>query len=139
MSESTPADAALYRQARDAAVVFDVSDRGKIEVHGPEADRFLHNLCTNDILALTPGSGCEAFFTNAKARVVPPAVVYLVSAAGKDKVFWLDVPPGRAEKVLQHLDHYRISEQVEFLDHTAELAQLHVAGPHALAVLRSEI
>src|SRR5208282_1713800 len=48
---------------------------------------------------------------------------------------WLDLAPGMSEKLLQHLDRHRISEQVAFADHTRELAQLHISGPQAGAIL----
>src|SRR5262249_2544584 len=47
----------------------------------------------------------------------------------------LDVAPGQAERLLKHLDYYLISEQVEITDRTRDLAQLHLAGPQASAVL----
>jgi folate-binding protein YgfZ len=126
--------AAEYRQAREGAALFDISHRGKGEVTDREAARFLHNLCTNDIVSLPAGSGCEAFFTTNKARAVAHALIYHLPSPGGD-AFWLDVPPGLAGKLLHHLDHYRISEQVEFADRTADFAQLHLAGPRARDVL----
>jgi folate-binding protein YgfZ len=131
--------AAEHHQARAGAVFFDISHHGTVEVKGPEADRFLHNLCTNDILRLAPGTGCEAFFTNAKARVIAPVLVQLISAAGKDKVFWIGTGPGLGQKVLQHLDHHLISEQVELGELTGAFAQLHVAGPAAADTLRAAL
>src|SRR6266852_6018397 len=99
-----------YRQAVERAAFFDVSHCGKIELTGPEAASFLHNLCTNDILNLPRGGGCEAFLTTAKARVIAPI---LVSRLPQDEAaLWLDVSPGLAAKVAGHLDHYLISEQV---------------------------
>jgi folate-binding protein YgfZ len=127
--------AAEYRQAREGAALFDVSHRGKIEVTGPETARFLHNLCTNDILNLPVGKGCEAFFTTNKARVVAPALVYHLRLPESGDTFWMDIAPGLAGKALQHLDRYRISEQVEFTERTTEFAQLHLAGPQAHGVL----
>jgi folate-binding protein YgfZ len=127
--------AADYRQARDGAALFDVSHRGKVELTGPETARFLHNLCTNDMLKLPAGRGCEAFFTTNKARVVAPALVYHLHFPDAGDAFWLDVSPALPAKVIQHLDRYRISEQVKFADRTAEFAQLHLAGPQAQAVL----
>jgi folate-binding protein YgfZ len=112
-------------------VVFDRSQRGKILMQGADAARFLHNLSTNDILHLAVGSGCEAFLTTLKARVVAYLLVYHLPGPQ----LWLDVAPGMAAKVIEHLDHYLISEQVELTDSTAALAQLHVAGPKAPAVL----
>jgi folate-binding protein YgfZ len=132
MAATTPQDAATeYTCAHTAAVVFDCSDRGKVRVEGADGGRFLHNLSTNDILHLAAGSGCEAFLTTLKARVVAYLLVYHLPG----QQWWLDVAAGMAPKVIQHLDHYLISEQVELTDATATLAQFHVAGPRAGAVL----
>jgi folate-binding protein YgfZ len=124
-----------YLRACQGAALFDVSHRGKVTVAGPEARSFLHNLCTNDILHLPPLTGCEAFFANAKAKVVAHAFIYRVQMPGQNEVLWLDVAPGRAEGLIAHLDHYLISEQVEFADCTRESAQFHLAGPQAPSIL----
>src|SRR5262249_39489197 len=42
---------------------------------------------------------------------------------------------GQSEKLIQHLDHYVVSEQVEFADRTREFALMHLAGPQAKNVL----
>src|SRR5262245_8119255 len=67
---------AEYNYARAAAILVDESPRGKIEVWGSDAARFLHNLTTNDILRLEPGRGCEAFLTTAKAKVIAYLLIY---------------------------------------------------------------
>src|SRR5438270_13463449 len=126
--------AAEYRQAREGAALFDVSHHGKVEVSGPDAPSFLHNLCTNDVQNLPLGAGCEAFFTTAKAKVVAHALVYHVAPGGRHAL-WLDVAPGQAATLLRHLDHYQIAEQVELADKTTEFAQMHLAGPRAKEVL----
>lgn len=124
--------AAEYAQARAGAVLVDESHRGKVEVRGADAARFLHNLTTNDILNLAPGRGCEAFLTTAKAKVIAYLLIFRHDATS----FWLDVAPGLAERVIQHLDRYLISEQVEFRDHSRAYAQMHLAGPGALGLFR---
>jgi folate-binding protein YgfZ len=129
----TPADE--YRAAVEDAALFDVSDRGKLELTGPDAPSFLHNLCTNDINGLALGAGCEAFFTTAKAKVVGHALIYHARLDGGRDALLLDVEPGKAEPLLKHLDRYLISEQVELADRTADYAQFHLAGPRAKAVL----
>jgi tRNA-modifying protein YgfZ len=135
MSDLTPG----YRQAREAAALYDVSDRGKVELSGPDAPSFLHNLCTNDVVNLPLGGGCEAFFTTAKAKVVAHALIYHVRLGGGRDALWLDVAPGQAVRLIQHLDHFLISEQVEFADRTADFAQFHLAGPQAKAVLEKAV
>jgi folate-binding protein YgfZ len=112
-------------------VLVDESHRGKVEVHGADAARFLQNLTTNDILNLAPSWGCEAFLTTAKAKVIAYLLVFRQDAAS----FWLDVGPGSAARVIQYLDRYLISEQVEFTDHSRALAQIHLAGPMASGLL----
>jgi folate-binding protein YgfZ len=131
--------AAEYAAVRSGAGLFDVSHRGKIELTGPEAAFFLHNLSTNAINDLPVGAGCEAFLTTNKAKIVSHLYVYHLLLHDGRPALWLDVPPGTSEKLLQYFDHYLISEQVEFADRTREFAQLHLAGPQAHAVLEKAL
>ncbi len=124
-----------YAQVRNHSGLFDVSHRSKVELTGPEASSFLHNLCSNDIKNLALGAGCEAFLTTNKARVVAHLIVYHLRLEDGGDALWLDLAPGLAEKIIRHLDHYVISEQVELADRTREFAQLHLAGPQAQQVL----
>lgn len=130
---------AEYEAARSGALLFDQSNRGKIELTGPEAAFFLHNLCTNDVKDLLIGAGCEAFLTTNKSRLVSHLYVYHLLLHDGRPALWLDVPAGTAESVLKYLDHYVISEQVEFADRTVEFAQMHLAGPQAHAVLEKAL
>lgn len=130
--------AEYWRTYRHASV-FDVSNRGKVELTGRDAPTFLHNLSTNDIANLPLGGGCEAFFTNAKAKVVGHAFIYHVRLGDGRDALWLDVAPGQARNLVQHLDHFLISEEVEVSDRTADFAQLHVAGPESPQVLARAI
>jgi folate-binding protein YgfZ len=129
--------AAEYTEARSGAVLFDRSPHGKVEVAGPDARTFLHNLSTNDVKNLHAGTGCEAFLATAKARVVAYLTLWFLPE--ETPSFWLDLAPGTSEKVIKHLDHFLISEQVEFTDHTRAFAQVHLAGPRARAVLEQAL
>jgi folate-binding protein YgfZ len=122
--------AAEYEQARTQAALFDVSNRSKIEVTGKDASIFLHNLSTNDVKGLATSAGCEAFLATAKAKVVAHLLIYHHA-----KAYWLDSVAGQADKIIKHLDHFLVSEQVEFTDRTYEYAQMHLAGPQASVVL----
>jgi folate-binding protein YgfZ len=126
---------AEYGQARTGAALFDVSHRGKVEVTGTDAVPFLHNLSTADVKALAAGAGSEAFFCTSTAKVVAHAFLYREPPHGKREALALDLPPGTSAKVLQHLDHFLISEDVAFADRTRELAQFHLAGPGAADAL----
>jgi tRNA-modifying protein YgfZ len=127
--------AAEYRQTLANCSLFDRSSRGKIELTGPEASAFLHNLCTNDINSLPLGGGCEAFLTTNKAKVVALIRVFHIQLFDGRPALWLDLLAGQSQDVLKYLDHFLISEQVEFADRTAAFAQMHLAGPNAHTVL----
>src|SRR5262245_22179168 len=124
-----------YQNALTSAAFFDRSSRGKIEVSGKDAPSFLHNLCTNDILNLPLGAGCEAFFCTIRAKVVAHTLIYHVRLGSGQNAFWIDTVAGGNEKLAAHLNRYIIAEQVEIADHTAEFHQVHLAGPNAKAVL----
>ncbi len=122
-------------QARSGAVLFDLSHRGKLEVAGNDAVKFLHNLSSNDVKGLAPDTGCEAFFCTATAKVIAHALLYRCPPEGKREKLALDVAPGLSAKVMKHLDRHLISEDVEFADRTRDLVQFHLAGPAAPALL----
>ncbi len=130
---------AEYEQARSSAAVFDLSHRGKVEVSGADAGSFLHNLTTNDVKGMPVGAGCEAFLTTPTAKVVDQLLIYHVLLSGGREAFFLDLEPGRAEKLIQYLDRYVISESVEFADRTREFAHLHLAGPRAKDILEKAL
>jgi folate-binding protein YgfZ len=134
-SENIMAVPEEYAAACENAVLFDLSARSKIELAGREARMFLNNLCTNDVKNLAAGSGCEAFLCTAKARVVAHVIVGCFHRGDQD-VLWLDGEPGCNEKVLAHLNHYLISEQVELTDRTRELSLLRLIGPRADAIVQ---
>jgi folate-binding protein YgfZ len=119
-----------YRQALESAAVFDHSDRGKLIVSGADARAFLHNLSTNDIKGLKPGTSCEAFFATAQAKAVAYVRIFCSELNGAE-TFAIDLDPGLSQKVTAHLNRFIISEQVELADTTAEYSQWHVAGPNA--------
>lgn len=122
-----------YQAAVSHAALFDRSAWTKVEVAGPEAQSFLHNLCTNDVKNLSVGAGCEAFLTTAKARVVAHFFVGHFDFDGRS-ILVLDTVPGQSATLLKTLDHYLISEQVELADRTSELVLLTLCGPEAVAL-----
>src|SRR5438132_377579 len=125
-----------YRNAYQNAAIFDLSDHGRIELAGPDSPSFLHNLCTNDILHLPPGCGCEAFFATLKAKIVAHAYIYRAAAPSGEISFWIDVAASATERLFKHLNRYLISEQVEINDRSKDFAQIYLAGPKAISVLR---
>ncbi len=126
---------AEYRAATTGAALFDTSHAAKLELTGPDAPQFLHNISTNDIKSLPLGGGCETYFCDARARALFVAWVYHVRLADGRNALWVETTPGRGQALLKHLDKYLIAEAVELADVADQFAQMHLAGPAAKDVL----
>ena len=100
---------------------------------------FLGNLSTNDIKSLPLGGGCEAYFCDPRAKVKFQAWIYHMRLSDGRHAMWIETTPGRNTELVQYLDRYLISEQVEIADRTADFAQLHLAGPKAAEMLASAL
>lgn len=122
-------DVANPPSANDVCV-FDLSDRTQIELTGADRAKFLHAFCTNDIIRLRPGQGCEAFLTNVKGRVVGHVFVFVGANS-----LWLDSVPGQESAIIAHLDRYLIREDVQFIPHSTDFGELLVTGSNAASLL----
>ena len=123
-----------YQALTAGCGVADFSNRSRIWVTGADRVQFLHSFCTNDIKRLAIGEGCEAFLTNHQGKTVGHALV----RAQQGDALVLDTSPQQATKLIQHLEHFVISDRVEFHDRTLTTGELLVAGKHAPRLL-SEI
>ncbi len=104
--------------------------RTQIRLTGADRAKFLHNFCTNDIKALTPGQGCEAFLTNIKGRILG----HFYAFAGTSDVV-VDTVPGQDEFIRSHLDRYLITEDVQIENITTPVGSLYVFGRNTATVL----
>ncbi len=106
------------------------SARTQIEVAGNDRAAFLHNFTTNDIRALQPGQGREAFVLNARGHVISHVFVFCTPHS-----LVLDTVPGQAETLVRHLDRYVIREDVAISDRSEDWGELLLAGAEAESVL----
>ena len=116
-----------YRALRERAGVVDRSQRGKLVVAGAEAAEYLQGQLTNDVEALAPGEGAYAALLDRKGHMQGDMRVLRLS---EDR-FWLDTEPGPRERIIRHLDMYRIGRDVEIDDVSSDHAILSVIGPAA--------
>lgn len=121
-----------YRAAQEGAALFDETDRGRLEVAGPEAAAFLHRLLANDVRALPVGGGQRNLLLEAKGKILFEFELYRV----EDARFVLSVPPGRAGALRAALERYHFSEKITFADQSAGYAPLLVLGPRSDALVK---
>lgn len=105
-----PADtAAGYRAAREAAAVLDLAERGVLAVTGPQRQKYLHNLLSNDVQSLRPGQGCLAALMDVKGHLQA-----LLRVLVSEDAVLLELPGDRLPAVEAILVHYRVGAPVRF-------------------------
>lgn len=102
---------------------FDLSDWTQLELSGPDARRFLHSFCTNEIQQLKAGERTEAFICDIKGRILGHVLV----VAAADSLRLIAVP-GTAAVLLPHFNKYRLDARLEIEDRSAELGLLCLSG-----------
>lgn len=123
-----------YDAAGKTAAWADLDGYGRLEVRGPDALTFLHNLCSSDLVKLPSGQGCEAFFLDLKGRIVAYAVVFK-----GDNYLWVDCGPGGAEKLRCHLERYAAVSDVTVLDRSSSHVHWHLVGPRATDLVHQAV
>lgn len=99
-----------------------------VAITGGDRQKFLNGFCTNNIVQLVPGQGCEAFITNVKGKVLGHGLV----DCRENELVFITVP-GQAATLVEHLDRYVIREDVQLRDTTGERAYF-LAGPNLAAI-----
>lgn len=94
--------------------IAELTDWSSVCVTGIDRKNFLHSFCTNDVKRLEPDNSCEAFFTNAKGKIVGHGVI----SCREDELVVVGAP-GQASRLIEHLDRYVIREDVRLADATS--------------------
>jgi len=115
---------AEYNAATGACALFDLSQLVNVDLIGDDRKTFLHNFCTNEIKSLNPGTGCEAFATNVKGRVL--AHMFVFADETKLKLITGLVC---AKSLVDHLDRYIITEDVTLDYQSCRQTNMFIGGP----------
>lgn len=120
-----------YEQLRTDAGLVDRSERLRMTFTGAQAAATLNGLCTSDVLALQPGHGQYAAALTAKGKVIADARIFQRAADS----FLVDVPAAAAPGFSAMVRKYVNPRLARYVDVSATLACVGVAGPHARQVL----
>jgi tRNA-modifying protein YgfZ len=121
---------ASYQTARQHAAAIDRADRGRLVVSGADRATYLQGLLTNDITALTAGSGCYAAYLTPQGRMIADLFLYELG-----DVLLVIVEGAVKEAVLAKLDQFIFSEDVQLGDVTDTFAQIAIVGPESAAAI----
>jgi folate-binding protein YgfZ len=121
-----------YTALVEAAGLIDRTSAGRILLTGADRRSYLQGLLTNDIEALTPGTGCYAAMLTAQGRMMTDMRVLELGESAL-----LDVPVQVTAAIRDHLDQFIFSEDVKVEDVTATRGEIGIYGPGAVEVLHT--
>ena len=101
----------------------------RLELMGPDRERFFGGMVTAAVEGLESGRGAFGFITDVRGRVLSSATVLTL----EDRL-WLEIPKGRGRTIIEHLEKYIVTDQVEVLP-LGDMASVRVAGPTSVEVL----
>jgi folate-binding protein YgfZ len=120
---------AEYRTARESVALFDTNWHAAITLSGPDRVRYLNAIVTNDVKALSEGSGTLALLLNPQGHILAELEVYVL----KEKLLVLTHASVR-ERTIETLDKFIIMDDVALEDVTDTLGSLAIEGPKAGAI-----
>jgi aminomethyltransferase len=121
-----------HAAVRESGGIFDVSHMGEIEVSGPDAERLLQRLTTNDVTALDHGDAQYSGIMDEDGVLLDDTVVYRLPT--DDDADYLFVPnAGHDEQLYErwttHRDDWGLDATVENV--TEDYGMVAVQGPNA--------
>jgi folate-binding protein YgfZ len=119
---------AEYHAARHAAALLPLDERGVLAATGPQRQKFLHNILSNDIEKLQPGQGRLASLMDVKGHLLALMRVLVTPDA-----VLLEMPRERIALVKERLLFYKVGAPVRFEERDVRVLAL--VGPRARSTL----
>lgn len=114
---------------RSGAALVDRSDRGRLALSGPQAKEALSAVVTNEIEALTPGTGCLAACCTAKGRMLGDLRVLAC-----DDELLLDMERCALQAIFDAIRHGLVGYDAQLHKRTLETNLLSLLGPQSRAI-----
>jgi folate-binding protein YgfZ len=119
-----------YRHIREDAAIGAIAPRQQIAVAGPDRATYLQGLLTNDIPALSAGTGCYSAWLTPQGRMLTD--MHVLESGG---MILLDVPAETADATREGLDRFIFTENVQVESLAGKLSSVWIHGPNAPAVV----
>jgi folate-binding protein YgfZ len=115
-----------------SAAIYDLGYLTRIRINGEDRVRWLNGMVTNTVQSLPQGYGNYTLILNAQGRIQGDGYVFRAA----DHLL-LQTDRSQAPRLLAHLDHFIIMDDVELHELDATTTTLGLAGPQAPAILDS--
>lgn len=117
------------RMLTTGAALCEPAPDSRLELMGPDRERFFGGMVTAAVEGLEPGAGRFGFITDVRGRILASVTVLAL----EDRL-WLEIPKGRGRTIIEHLDKYIVTDQVEILP-LGDMASVKIAGPKSAEAL----
>lgn len=121
-----------HHTVRNGVGIFDTSHMGRTVAKGPDVERFVNWVVTNDVSRLEPTQGLYALMLRPHAGIVDDLITYNM---GGDE-FFIVYNAANREKDFNWLKENSVGFDVELTDVSDEIAMIAVQGPEAVETLQ---
>ena len=111
--------------------VFDVSHMGEVTVKGPDAERYVNHIFTNDVRGAEPGKIFYGMMCYENGGTVDDLLVYKMA----ENDFFLVINAANIDKDVAWMESHLEGYDVEFKNCSEDYGQLAVQGPEAEQVV----
>ena len=120
-----------HNAVRQHCGVFDVSHMGEVTVKGPDAERYVNHIFTNDVRGAEPGKIFYGMMCYENGGTVDDLLVYKMAAND----FFLVINAANIDKDVEWMESHLEGYDVEFKNCSEQYGQLAVQGPEAETVM----
>lgn len=120
-----------HQAVRNACGVFDVSHMGEVNISGPDAEKYVNHIFTNNVSGISAGKILYGMMCNPEGGVVDDLLVY---KRGENN-FFLVINAANIDKDMAWIEENATGYDVEINPLSDSISQLAVQGPESEAVM----
>lgn len=120
-----------HNAVRNACGVFDVSHMGEVNISGPDAERYVNHIFTNDVTGAPAGKIFYGMMLNPEGGVVDDLLVYKRG----DNNFFLVINASNIDKDMAWINGHADGYDIEIDPLSDELGELAVQGPDSEKIM----
>ncbi|SRR6056297_314518 len=126
---------AEHKAVRERVGLFDVSHMGTFIIQGPEAEKWLNHITTNDVSKLEPGKAQYTCMPTASAGIVDDLLIYQLPDVNGENQYMAVVNASNIEKDWNWMMEHKHACDATAKNTSDSTALLALQGPKAAAVL----
>ena len=123
---------AEHAAVRDACGIFDTCHMGRTWATGPDVERFLNYIITNDLSKLEPRGGLYSVMCKPTGGIIDDLILYKIN----DEKYWVVYNSSTRDKDFKWLKKNSKDFNVKLQDMSDEVAMIAVQGPKAEEVMQ---